>query len=112
MNKLANRIPRQKVCKIARRVDEEPVQDGLAVSPATMYDMTKKGIPISTQNQPDNVFDDGDTKNSFFIPVDRKRGVDIVSLWETEQTIKKKARKARKDDIAKYGQYNPNDGKE
>lgn len=112
MNKLANRIPRQKVCKIKRRFDEEPVQDGLAVSPAMMYDMTKKGVAISTQNQPDNLFDDGSTENSFFVPVDRKRGCDIVSLWETEQEVKKKTRNARRKDIATYGQYNPNEGKE
>lgn len=107
MNRIANRIPRQTLCKIVRSNDETPVQDGLAVSPATMYDMTKKGIPISTQNQPDNLFDNTDSNNSFFIPVDRKRGVDIVQLWETEQTIKKKTRKARFDDIARYGINNP-----
>lgn len=107
MNRLAIKHKKQCLCSIVRSVDELPVQDNLSVSPATMYNMTKQGIPITTQNQPDNLFDDGDNKNSFFIPVDRKRGVDIVSLWETEQTIKKKTRKARFDDIARYGINNP-----
>lgn len=108
MNKLANKHNRQHPCVIQRRFDETPVQDGLAVSPTTMYEMTKKGIPISTQNQPDTAFEQPTGENSFFVPIDRRRGTDIVSLWQAEQEVKTKMRKARKNDIARYGQYNPN----
>lgn len=112
MNKLKNNRLR-KLSTIKRRFEENPVQDGLAVSPAQMVEMTRKGIAISTQNQPDSVFEEGSTINSFDIPLEHRRGVDLVQLWEASESAKKKIRSARKKDIETYGQYNPNlEGKE
>lgn len=107
MNKVARRQPHQKLCSIQRRFDEQGVQENLAVSPAQMRDMNEKGIAISTQNLPESYFIDGNGENSFFIPITERRGVDSCMMWEEEQTIKKKMRKARNSDISKYGQYNP-----
>lgn len=108
MNKIAHRQPKLRTCSITRRKDETPVQENLSVSPAQMRQMNEKGIAISTQNLPESYFIDGNGENSFFIPITERRGIDSCTLWEEEQSIKKKMRKARKNDIAKYGQYNPN----
>lgn len=112
MNRIAKRHQLQRTCQIVRTIDEKPVQENLSVSPERMFEMNKQGIAISTQNLPDAFFQDGTTENSFFIPIDERRGIDACALWEEEQNIKAKMKKGRKKDIETYGQNNPNQGKE
>lgn len=107
MNRIAIFHKKQKTCIIKRSSEENPVQEGLAVTPEKMYEMNGQGIAISTQNLPESMFLQGTTENSFYIEPDYRRGVDTAQLWEEAQTSKKKMRKARNKDIATYGQHNP-----
>lgn len=111
MNRIAIYHKKQKTCIIRRTADENPVQEGLAVTPEKMYEMNGQGIAISTQNLPESMFLQGTTENSFYVEPDYRRGVDTAQLWEEAQTSKKKMRKARSKDIATYGQNNPNSKK-
>lgn len=66
-----------------------PVKSGLALTPQQMYEMSKRGIPISTSNC--DMKDFGEESPSFEIPLDRMRGIDVATMWENSQVIKNKA---------------------
>ncbi len=78
---------------------ESPVQSGLSVTPSQMLRMTEQGIAISPAAVDETIFSDNDYKNTndFHVNVEDRRHIDINMVWETEQDIKKKFRKARKD---------------
>lgn len=77
-----------------RMETESVVQNGLSVTPAQMYEMVQRGIPVSSQNL-GLTYDPGasDLKD-FEPPLEFRRGVDICSLWETQQEIKGRSKKA------------------
>lgn len=79
------------------------VQGGLAITPAQMDDLRRRGIPISTSQIPDELFFDGDDNPSFDMPLDHQRGIDIAEIWQEAMTSKKKT-----DDWRKYHQANKN----
>lgn len=66
-----------------------PVKCGLAITPQQMFEMSKRGIPISTANC--DLKDFGEETPSFEIPLDRMRGIDVATMWEHSQVIKNKA---------------------
>lgn len=78
------------ICK--RKIYEKPVQNGLAVTPAQMAELTAKGVPITASNL-GMVFDDGVSKLDYDVPPEHTRGVDINDLWNLKQDIRKKLRK-------------------
>ena len=91
-----------KGCVCLRKENDLSVKNGLAVTPSQMYDMAKRGIPITTANQ-DMQFYDGEINPSWELPLDKIRGVDIGELWQSSMDARRKFKQAYKDDIAKYG---------
>lgn len=60
------------------RDDEQPVQNGLSVTPSEMERLTQEGIPISASNSMLlKSYDVGD--NDFSVPLEFRRGVDPLA---------------------------------
>ncbi|WGL30921.1 hypothetical protein [Dipodfec virus UOA04_Rod_535] len=79
------------------------VKQGLSMSPSDVAKMTARGLGVSSQiNQ--ELFYDGDDSPSFYIPLERRRGVDVAEIWEAEQTAKKKLYQAHVKDVSMYGE--------
>lgn len=77
-----------------RREDETEVQNGLAMTPAQMYDMAMKGLPISTQNL-GITYDEGYSNLDFTPPLEYQRGIDLGDLYEARMDAKQKLRANR-----------------
>ena len=69
--------------------DETPTQPNLAVTPAQMMELTAQGIPVSTQNLGLS-YDEGVPELEFTPALDQMRGIDMCTMWEHQQTSKKK----------------------
>lgn len=67
--------------------DEPIVQNGLAVTPRNMLDMSNNGIPI-TPNNLALQYNEGVSKLDFDVPMDYQRGVDICDMWEHREDFK------------------------
>lgn len=79
------------------------VDPTLAMTPAQMDAMAKKGIPISTANLANQYFDGNPPdKCSFDIPVGDRRGVDIIDAWQAQKDARQNLSKAAQM-AAKYG---------
>lgn len=87
-----------------RRPDEEPVRNGLAVTPSQMIELTERNIPISAQNL-GLTYDEGYSKLDFDVPSEYVRGVDISDLWEGQQAVKDKFRTLR--DSGRFAESQP-----
>lgn len=80
---------------VCHKHEEEPVvRKGLSYSPADMAKLTDRGMPVNGLNT-QQVFFDGEVNPSWFIGAERERFVDVAELWEKDQILKDKARKAR-----------------
>lgn len=76
------------------------VQQGLAVTPRQMDELTQHGVPVSTSTATE--FYDGDSSNSMYIELARMRGVDVVDAWNAEMSSKKNLLRARDNDISNF----------
>lgn len=77
-------------CDIKRTEDDIEVQDGLAMTPAMVEQMTAAGVPLS---QPLAMgFFDGYKTLDFDPGVLGRRGTDIIDAWNAEQDSRKKMR--------------------
>lgn len=87
-----------------RHGNDQPVQGGLCVTPAQMLEMTRRGIPITPQNL-GLVYQEGVSKLDFEPPLEYQRGVDIGTMWEAKQDMRRKFRDAvGKLDLQKGGE--------
>lgn len=78
------------------REDEDKTIPNLALTPSQMLDMAEHGIPISNGNL-SQLYDDGTVNPSWDIDLDRQRGVDVNQMWEHNQEIKSRFKKAYKE---------------
>lgn len=79
-----------KFCTCKRSINETPVQPiSVVMTPQQALDMTAEGIPVSAQMANADLFYDGDD-NSDFIPLDRRRGVDIADMYNEQRNIEEK----------------------
>lgn len=101
---MKNRNHNRKFASPKRMEGESVVQNNLAVTPSQMYEMTKNGQPISTQMLNENLFFDGVPNPSWDLPMDLRRGVDVVDCWNASKDAKNKAKQGLARDIATYGQ--------
>lgn len=72
--------------------DEQVVQNGLAVSPGNMLELTKQGLSISSQNQSQLYVDEGDF--GIDVPLEFQRGMDMADLWNARADVREKVREA------------------
>lgn len=75
-------------CK--RLETEEKVQDNQAITPAQMYSLAQQGKPISTHQLPAEYFDDGEPFQSYDLPIDRQRGIDVIDCWNASKDSESK----------------------
>lgn len=85
--KYKNRLPKIKYCKLEEY--EEQVQNGLALTPAQMMDLTNRGVPISPANLGVEYYE-GVSVSDFEVPMEHRRGVDIADMWEHRQDMRAK----------------------
>ena len=78
------------LCKPQLEAYEERVKSGLAITPAEMMDRQEKGIPISSQQLPEDMFEDGDHQLDDQLPIDSVRGIDVVDVWNLSKDSKQK----------------------
>ena len=91
--------------RIYRPIDpttENPVQHGLAYTPAKMAALAEKGVPISSMTL-DSQYYDGDTDPSFDYGIEDVRGVDIAEAWEQEMGAKQSFIRGLRRDKEFYG---------
>ena len=58
----------------------------VVMTPQQALDMQSQGVPISTQMANADLFYEGD-ENSDFVPLDRRRGVDIADIYNEVEDI-------------------------
>ena len=89
MGLLINRTCKFKNCRYGEF--EDPVQNGLAITPAQMLDLTNRGIPVSPSNL-GLEYDDGYSELEFDVPSEHVRGIDMADLWEQREDMRDKMR--------------------
>lgn len=95
-----NRQTKLADCK--RQETEEAVQNDLAITPGEMYALAQQGKPITTHQLPDDYFDDGDARQTYDMPIDRLRGIDVIDCWNASKDSKNKLKsftKSQRDAI-------------
>lgn len=92
--------PVSAVCK--RTAIEEPTRPNCVITPSEAYQMVQKGIPVSLPNRPED-YSDGDTSQSWDIPIERLRGVDVNDIFEATWNAREKIRKSHIKDKEVYG---------
>lgn len=75
------------VCK--RRPHEHIVQNNLSLTPSQIAEMTKKGIPVSTQSL-QGIYETP-TQGHDVDPI-YQRGVDMNDLWNAQKRVQTKVR--------------------
>lgn len=70
--------------------EETKVRSGLSPTPAQMWDLMKQGKPISSFELDPKLFNDGDPYQTYDIPLDQQRGIDINDMWNAQQDGKRK----------------------
>lgn len=89
-----NRQTKLSNCK--RKITEEKVQNNLAITPGEMYALAQQGKPITTHQLPDDYFDDGDARQTYDLPIDRIRGIDVIDCWNASKDAKSKIKSFEK----------------
>lgn len=70
--------------------DKEPiVQNGLAVTPRQMMELTQRGIPITPANL-GLQYKEGVNSLDFDVPMEHQRGIDMADMWMHRQSMKKR----------------------
>lgn len=83
--------------------DTEPyvyTEQNIAVTPSQIQQMVERGIPVSPSNA--SAFIDGVINPSFDVPIEERRGVDVVDVWDASQDAKRQLIKAHLKDKAAY----------
>ena len=82
-------------CICERSVDDEVVQNGLAVTPSEMMRLTREGYSISSQNLRMLEAEAADT--DFYVPLQYRRGMDISDLSEAAAAVRGRLKKTVED---------------
>lgn len=85
-----------KLSNCTRDITEEKVQNNLAITPGEMYALAQQGKPITTHQLPDDYFDDGDARQTYDLPIDRIRGIDVIDCWNVSKDSKAKIKSFEK----------------
>lgn len=82
---------------------EQVPQNGLAITPGMVKAMSDQGIPVSLSFS--GMIDE--STETFDVDPVFRRGADINTAWESENTAKKKVMKANRNDVRRYGNSSP-----
>lgn len=84
-------------CDCHRTKDDLPVQDGLALTPAMIAELTAQGVPISEPQAMQ--FFDGYKRGDFNPGIINRRGVDIADVWNAEKDARTGLRRVFSDTL-------------
>lgn len=76
-----------------RAVHEPVVQNGLALTPDKIEYMSRLGQPVTTQTLGAEYYDNT-ANNDYYVPLEHRRGMDIVDVWNAMKDGKTKLRNA------------------
>lgn len=76
--------------KVKRTRKDQPVYNGLALTPAQIAENAKRGIPSMANPQPLENFIEGTTDNNYVVPMEFRRGVGASECWNASKNAKKK----------------------
>lgn len=82
-----------------RSSNDEPVSNGLAVTPSDIARLTSQGIAVNTANASMFSFDSNPSES---LPPELRCDADRNTVWELSQKAKQKLLKVRRSDKAKY----------
>lgn len=99
---MVHNLKNRRIYKPIDPTTENPVQHGLAYTPAKMAALAEKGVPISSMTL-DSQYYDGDTNPSFDYGIEDVRGVDIAEAWEQEMGAKQSFIRGLRRDKEYYG---------
>lgn len=84
------------MCDTYRTSIDIDVQDGLALTPARVRQLTEKGIAVSTPAaNSEGIFDASDAPDDFGMDSMHERGMTREELWERSQVAKQNIMNAR-----------------
>ncbi len=92
----------QRVVRTHYQYHEHPAEPNLAITPAQVDNMARRGIPVSSFNY-GLQFGGLYSSDSETIPIEFTRGFDKIDAWNLQQTARKKVNNARKKDEQIYG---------
>lgn len=75
-------------------------EQNIAVTPSQIQQMVERGIPVSPSNA--SSFIDGVPNPSFDVPIEHRRGVDVVDVWDASQDAKRSLIQAHLKDKSNY----------
>lgn len=82
-------------CSCKRKVGEQVVQNGLAMTPSDVLRAAESGTPVSSLMTASN-FSDGHFGSDWDIPLEDRRGIDMGHLYQEQMESRSKMRKAHK----------------
>lgn len=90
------------VSEINPDLDKEFTVSGLAITPAQVAEMTKKGISVSIPNL-DFMDSDGAPKNDYSISPMFLRGMTREQLWQMQRQARQNVMRAQQIDKLQFG---------
>lgn len=96
---------RRVYCSAKRKLGEQIVQNGLALTPADVLRSAEAGVPVASLMQASN-FSDGHLGSDWNIDLADRRGIDIGHLYQEQMESRYKMRKAHNE--GKVVETNPN----
>lgn len=70
------------------------VEPNAAYTPSEMQKLASQGIPVSAAAVNENLFFDGDLRAPDTPPIENRRGIDVVEVWEAQRDSRKKILRA------------------
>lgn len=88
MSRFTKQYPDLCECKFDVKKDWQRTQEGLAITPAQVKELTDRGIPVSAQNV--NFLESGSDVNSWIVEPQFRREMDMATAWEMEKSASRK----------------------
>ena len=93
------KCPSPRNCECKKHLNDDPVQNGLAITPSEIARLANQGVAVSVPAA-DQFFHDN--SQGWDIPIEFKRNTDRNEVWETSHLARKRIIQARKNDKSKF----------
>lgn len=90
-----SKVPSFRSAVAVRQKHEPAVQNGLAITPSDMVDMMNNGMSISAQAYSLLDKETLSQRNDFEVPLEHRKGFDMVDGWTLKQDVLGRFRSAR-----------------
>lgn len=83
------------LCVCRRSCFNKPVRNGLAMTPAQVYESYKRGIPVALSTLSSDSFVEQSDDNCFDVPLEFQRGSDLNTCFEHQFNFKREFNKEK-----------------